>query len=241
MQNKVCAKCGAAVAADAKFCTTCGSSEFAAAPAAAPVQAAAPVAAPAKKPFPTWAKVLIIIGIIILLPVACTVACVGGFVGAVDSTMNELEEIGEDLDSTYGDENESSDSGDYTVNKAFTFDDLEITVGDDILFTTVSNQYSEHNGKSVVKIPVTVKNLKSETHSLNMFFYSVYGANGTEVSNVSTLWITDKEDVLDYAGDLRTGASYTKYIYAIYDGDGTYAIEFNDFSTKITVEVEVAK
>ena len=74
-----------------------------------------------------------------------------------------------------------------------------------------------------------------------MFFYSVYGANGTEVSNVSTLWITDKEDVLDYAGDLRTGASYTKYIYAIYDGDGTYAIEFNDFSTKITVEVEVAK
>jgi hypothetical protein len=237
MQNKVCAKCGAAVAADAKFCTTCGSSEFAAAPAA-PVQAAAPVAAPAKKPFPTWAKVLIIIGIIIFVPVACTVACTGALFGAAEEGLNELEE---NINSSYGDENESSDSGYYTVNKAFTFDDLEITVGDDILFTTVSNQYSEHNGKSVVKIPVTVKNLKSETHSLNMFFYSVYGANGTEVSNVSTLWITDKEDVLDYAGDLRTGASYTKYIYAIYDGDGTYAIEFNDFSTKITVEVEVAK
>lgn len=235
MQNKVCAKCGASVAADAKFCTTCGSSEFAAAPAAAPVQAAAPVAAPAKKPFPTWAKVLIIIGIIIFIPVACTVACTSAFVGAVEEGINEVEES---INSTYGDENEASDSGDYAVNKAFTFDDLEITVGDDVSFTTVTNQYSEYNGKTVVKIPITVKNLKSETHKLNMFYYSVYGANGTETKTVGAYF---DDDSVDYAGDLRTGASYTKYIYAIYDADGTYAIEFDDWSTKITVEVEVAK
>lgn len=234
MQNKVCAKCGAAVAADAKFCTTCGSSEFAAAPAA-PVQAAAPVAAPAKKPFPTWAKVLIIIGIIILIPVACTVGCTGLLFGAADSAINELEETGDDIFNT--DETTPSEDGTYGLGETFKFDDLEITLGKDISFTSVDNQYSDYYGKTVVKVPITVKNLKSETHSLSSIWVDVFGANGTEVTSVGYYF----DDNYDSAGELRTGASYSKYMYFLYDADGTYAIEFDNWSTQITVEFEVTK
>lgn len=232
MQNKVCAKCGAAVAGDAKFCTTCGSAEFAAAPVQANV---APAAAPAKKPFPTWAKVLIIIGIIILIPVACTYACTSAFVGAVDDAMTELEESGDDIFNT--DETTPSQDGKYKLGEKFTFNDLEITLGTDVTVVTYSNKYSSYDGKSFVKVPITVKNLKSETHSLSSIWVKSFGSNGTEVESPGYIYDDDYES----AGDLRSGASYTKYMYFLYDADGTYAIEFDDWSTQITVEFNVTK
>ena len=123
------------------------------------------------------------------------------------------------------------------LGETFTFDDLEITLGKDISFTKIKNEYSEHNGKTVVKLPITVKNLKDETHGLNMFYYKVYGANGSEASTVTTYF----DDGVDDAGDLRSGASYTKYMYFLYDADGQYAIEFDDWSTKVSVEFDVKK
>ena len=125
------------------------------------------------------------------------------------------------------------------LGDTFEFDDLEITLGKEITFTKIDNEYSEKNGKDVVKLPITVKNLKNETHSLNMFYYKIYGAGGTELDTVNTYF---DDDNIDLAGDLRTGASYTKYIYFLYDADGTYAIEFSQFlSDKITIEFEVKK
>ena len=52
------------------------------------------------------------------------------------------------------------EKNEYVVNKPFEFDDLEITVHDNVEFVVVDNQFDEDNGKDVVKIPITVKNLK---------------------------------------------------------------------------------
>lgn len=123
------------------------------------------------------------------------------------------------------------------LGETFTFDDLEITLGNDISFTTINNEFSEDNGKAVVRIPITVKNLKSETHSLNMFYFKAFGANGTELGDESAYF----DDSVDFAGELRSGSSYTKYLYYLYDADGKYAIEFDDWSTKVTVEFDVKK
>lgn len=138
----------------------------------------------------------------------------------------------------------TSESGDsdskkksYGLGETFTFDDLEITLGSDISFTTIKNDYSEYNGKDVIKLPITVKNLKDETHGLNMFYYKVYGSQGSKSNSVTSYF----DDGVDEAGDLRSGASYTKYMYFIYDGNGKYAIEFDNWSTKITVEFDVNK
>jgi len=125
----------------------------------------------------------------------------------------------------------------YGFNDKFEFDGLELTIGDKYTFTTVDNKYSDYYGKTVVALPVTVKNLKEESHSLNMFFYDIFGSEGTEVKNVGAYF---KDDV-NHSGNLRTGASYKKNMYFLYDGDGTYAIEFDNFSEKVEVEFEIKK
>lgn len=123
----------------------------------------------------------------------------------------------------------------YGFNETFIFDDLEITIGSNYTFTKVDNRYSDYHNKTVIKLPITVKNLSSETHGLNMFYYDIYGSYGTEVKKLSTYF----DDTVDFAGDLRSGASYTKYLYFLYDGNGEYAIEFDNHSKKITVEFEI--
>lgn len=142
------------------------------------------------------------------------------------------------------DDNISNTSGDNSSDKIislgemFTFDDLEITLGNDISFTKINNQFSDYNGQDVVKVPITIKNIKDETHSLNMFYYSIYGANGTQLSTVASYF----DDSIDFAGDLRSGASYTKYLYFLYDGDSTYSVEFDKvWGPKTTVEFTVLK
>ena len=49
------------------------------------------------------------------------------------------------------------------------------------------------------------------------------------------------DDTLSFAGDLRSGAGQTKYLHILYDGDGLYAIEFDNYSEKITVEFNITK
>lgn len=125
----------------------------------------------------------------------------------------------------------------YALDEMFKFDDLEITLGSDISFTVVDNEFSDYYKKDVVKVPVTVKNISDETHGLNYFYYELYGSQGTQLDSVASFF----DDSIDDAGDMRSGASYTKYFYFIYDGNGKYSIEFDNYSDKLTVEFDVNK
>lgn len=167
----------------------------------------------------------------------CCFCCVG-FLCGCDSNDTDTKKPNEGNSQ----ENEKTDNKkeEYVLGKAFKFDDLEITIGNEFTYTVVDNEYSDHHQAEVIKIPVTVKNLKDETHGLNMFYYNFYGSKGTRVDTVAALF-SENNDSVDFAGDLRTDASYTKYFYVIYDGDGTYTIEFNNFSEKISIDFEVKK
>lgn len=132
----------------------------------------------------------------------------------------------------------SSKNKTYTLGDTFEFDDLKITLGTNLVYTTMNDKYSDYYKKTVIKIPVTIENLKDESHGLNMFYYNFFGSNGTEINEISIYY---ENDGIDNAGDLRKGASYTKYFYVIYDGDGTYALELENWVEKITVEFEVKK
>ena len=73
-----------------------------------------------------------------------------------------------------------------------------------------------------------------------MYDYYAYGSEGSEVGS-SRYGIFEK-DSIENAGELRSGASYNKYIYCEYDGDGTYAFIFGKgTSSSKTVEFEVKK
>ncbi len=125
----------------------------------------------------------------------------------------------------------------YSFNEMFVFDDFEITIGSNYTFDVVKNSFSEYNNQSVVKLPITVKNIGSETNSLNSFYYEIFGSLGVELDTLGAYF----DDSLDFAGSLRSGASYTKYLYFLYDGNGKYAIEFDNFSEEVEVEFEILK
>lgn len=260
MNTKYCSKCGVGATSETKFCSNCGSDQFSVAmasttvqpvqPGVAPVQPVPPVGGQAPKGgMPTWLKVIIIILVIFLLIGGCAVGCTL-YVGklatdfvtdAMDTFEEDLDGVMEDLEAEVGsqiEEQQNENTTTATLGSTFTFDDLEITFGSDYTFTTISNQYSDYYGKDIVRVPVTVTNKSTETHGLNMFYYNIYGTSGSKTNNVST-WFSD--DSLDYAGDLRSGASYTKYIYFVYDADGTYVFEFDNYSEEVEVELEITK
>ena len=266
--NKKCNKCGSIVSTDSKFCTNCGGSEFTeeaavqptvapVQPTVAPVQPVTPVAGaqPPKKGMPTWLKVILIILLVLLLMAGCTVGCVvatgTALFNSVESGMNDLESELDDYDYDYDydyddntdydddDDDTSTSTGIKTLGDTFTFDGFEITLGKDITYSVIENQFSEHNGKEAIRVSATIKNNNSETDSLSSLDYKFYGSKGTELSSVGYYF---SEDSVTAAGELRSGASYEKAFYLIYDGDGKYAIEFDDWlDEELTVEFNVTK
>lgn len=125
----------------------------------------------------------------------------------------------------------------YGLGDTITFDGLELTFDTTYSFSTVDNIYSEYNGRSAIRLGVTVKNVSAEINSLNMFYYSLFGSQGIELKSVSAYF----DDDIDYAGDLKPGASYKTYFYILYDGDGNYSIDFDNYSQEISVEFTVTK
>ena len=172
--------------------------------------------------------------------------CGDEVVEQVDSTGHSMKEISR-IEPTYAEEGSivsKCEKCDTEVTETLTkldpiviiFDDLQLTFGQ-YSFTTVKNKYSQYNGKSVVKIPVTVKNLSKDPHSLNMFSYSLFGADGVECDSIGYYF----DDDVGSAGDLLPGKSYEKYFYILYDNDGIYTISFSTFLDQELVEILVKK
>ena len=195
--------------------------------------------------------ILIIFLVLFLLVGGCTVGCVvlnkNAFDSVEDAYNDALEDLEDwesdydyDYDYDYDDEDEdtSTDTAVKTLGDTFTFDGFEITLGKEITYGTVENQFSEYNGKEAVRVVATITNNNTETGKLSSLDYKFYGSQGTELSSLGYYF----DDSVTYAGDLRSGASYEKAFYLLYDGDGTYAIEFDDwFDQQVTVEFDVVK
>lgn len=185
--------------------------------------------------------------IIMIIAILMVIICVTKISGGIDRMSDLIDEAtGEEqrekrqqeIDNFNEKINEAIKKDEkYTLGKPFTFDDLEITISNEYTFKKITNKYSDYYGKDVVRVPVTIKNLKNETHNLNMFYYSWYGAQGIQLDSVTHYF----DDGIDEAGNLRTGASYTKYFYFLYDGNGTYTVEFSDWSDKISININIKK
>lgn len=258
--NKTCNKCGASVPAEQKFCTSCGGNEFTEAaavqptvapvqPAVAPVTPVAPVAGaqPPKKGMPTWLKVILIILLVLVLLVGgCTAGCVILTKSAVDSANDIIEDIESDLDYDYDydydydeedDEEDTSSTDTYGLGDTFTFDDIEYSLGTTISYGVVENMFSDVDGRDAIKIPVTVKNVGDESTSVSTLWMKLYGPSGNELANVEYYF----DDSIAYAGSLLPGATKDTYIYLLYESDGTYTMEFDDWTDKLTVKFDVTK
>ena len=122
--------------------------------------------------------------------------------------------------------------------QTITFEGLELTFGDSIKWTKVDNEFSEHNKKDVIQIPVHVKNVSEDNNSLNMFYVKFFGSKGTETDEVGGYF--DDTGILN-SGELRPNAETDLNFYLIYDGDGTYFISFESWTEKTELGFEVSK
>ena len=126
---------------------------------------------------------------------------------------------------------------DYELDKSFNFMDFEVTVKSNVSILTIKRELSADNNRKVVRVPVTVRNTGNKKNHISMFYYKFFDTNEMELSSKGSYY----NDSLDYAKDLNPGDKYDKFFYISYYGPGKYIIEFNNFSKKFKVIVNVDK
>lgn len=237
---KKCGKCGSNVNAQDKFCITCGSPVETDATVETNEVGAKEVKTKKTNKLPGWAIALIVLGCIFVVAIIALLILPFIFVSntadkAVDLQKGIINEIQKEIDTTKDDTDQNTDE--YTFDQPFTFGDLEITISSNYTWTKVDNQFSEHNGADVIEIPITIVNKGNETSGLNMVFYSLFGSTGTELEDLSFYF--DNNVVL--AGEIRPGATQNSYLHFLYDGDGKYYIEFDNYVDEVEVALPIKK
>lgn len=159
-----------------------------------------------------------------------------GIAGAVG--MNKDKSKDSDAQNNTTTQTTPSKSNAVAVGTNFSFDKLTLNVSPNYSFKTIDNIYSENNGKTVVALPITITNNDDKAKSLNMYSYKVYGAGGVELEKPSSYFMDDSSD---FAGNLQPGVSYTKNLYFLYDGNGTYKIEFGYYNIEAIVSINITK
>ena len=138
----------------------------------------------------------------------------------------------DDYDTDSKEENKTVNAG-----EVFEFSNMQIIIGTDYTFTTLNSSDSTKNGMTLVKLPITIKNLSNDENHLNMFYSNIYDPSDKKLTKQSSYF----DDTIDYADDLKSGESYTKYYYFEYTTDGTYKVKFNNYTSKIDVNVKIKK
>lgn len=115
------------------------------------------------------------------------------------------------------------------------YDDFEVKVDASYSIVRVPNQFDDDFNKPAIRIPVTVKNISSSTTSISFLEVKVFTPEGTEARNYYSYF----DDSLFNAGELLSGASYTKYLYASYTSDGDYSIVFGLWKEEARATINV--
>lgn len=181
--------------------------------------------------------------ILVLLLIACMIFTGCGS-GSSDDNNSKTKTAESNIDETESEIQESQNSTpegkeieELTYGSTFQFDDMEITIGKDIEWSVVENEFSDKNGSEVIRIPANLKNISDETKSLNMFYIRLFGSKGTQLDTVSAYFDSDIVD----EPDMRSGAEVDGFFHLLYDGDGDYYIEFDNFSEKLEVKLPISK
>lgn len=174
-----------------------------------------------------------LIFIIMILTFIISMGALFGFIG--NKMQNNGEKIYDSIKEELEEETKSIDESEkiYKPNEVFKYDDFEIIISSDYRFEDIGDRSILYEGKTAIKIPISIKNVGNTPAHLSSFDYEITVNDNT----VSTLIGDSFDDSINKALDLNPNESYTKYIYAVYEADGTYQIEFDN----IIVEYEIKK
>lgn len=119
-----------------------------------------------------------------------------------------------------------------TLGSTFTFSDLEITVGTELSFDKVDNQFSEQHKATVVVLPLSVKNIDDESNGLSSLTYTFYNPDGVELTGVDHLF---EGNGFTEGWKIRPGATKEVELQFLYEEDGEYQMVIKKIFGKETV------
>lgn len=125
----------------------------------------------------------------------------------------------------------------FSFGDKFEFAGFDILIGDTIEWTTLDNQYSDHNGEDVIKLPINAKNTSADTQKFSFLWCKIFGANGLKQDMIQSYFKDDLRSI----GDMRPEAEAQAYLYFLYDGDGDYYISLEQKSETCEIKIPVAK
>lgn len=118
----------------------------------------------------------------------------------------------------------------------FELDGYKVNITGDYEFSTVDNQFSEWNGKPVVKLEATVENVSAK-YKYCMLFCTITAPSGERVNDLDSFF----DDAL-FNKEIGKGKIRKGYFTFPYSGDGEYKLEFSDIVTeKFTYKVDVKR
>ncbi len=180
---------------------------------------------------------LIIIGILLLVVFLETYFLVMNY---TDKKYKVIDDLDVTCECDNEDENDIKDDETienqvYAFNETFSFDNYEISINDDYSFEVIDNEYSDYNGKTVVKLPITIKNNYIEARIFDIYSYDIYSFQDRIVDNASSYF----EESIDHGSILEPNETYLRYFYFIYEGDGEYIVKFEKGNEHILVEIKI--
>jgi hypothetical protein len=125
----------------------------------------------------------------------------------------------------------------YLLGESFVFDGFNITIHDKYSIVKIDNKYSTYNGKEVIKLPVTIKNITDKSNSFNIYKYKIFGPNMNELDEVAQYF----DEGLFYTKDLKPNEEKTKYLYFLFDYNGKYLVRFEDENSIKNIVLNVYK
>ena len=176
---KICKHCKAEVAKNAKTCPKCGG----------------------QLGMPTWAKALIIVGVIIFMLGGCVVGCTGLLGAAVDEGVKETQ-------NSYNDINGKTS---FKLNESFENKYEKITMTEVSEYTGYSEYLGPKEGNKVIAVKFEVENINEENDELYISSMS-FNAYADEMAASQFYYGGDQyEDLSATLGKGKKTAGYILY------------------------------
>lgn len=171
------------------------------------------------------------------------------FMIGVASTKSIFDDTKTQIDTEYKDTDNNDDTSDskkddnkeFSAGEKFMYGNFEIVVGKNYTFDTVNNEFSSDNGKTVVKVPITVKNTGTMEDCFAAFDYTLFDPNGVKISD---LGLNFKDSVVRAGSEescLTQNKTFSTNIYIEYTENGSYKIKFKSFSNSAQVSINISK
>ena len=159
----------------------------------------------------------------------------------IDDTKTQIDTEYKDTDNDDTSDSKKDDNKEFSAGEKFMYGNFEIVVGKNYTFDTVNNEFSSDNGKTVVKVPITVKNTGTMEDCFAAFDYTLFDPNGVKISD---LGLNFKDSVVRAGSEesfLTQNKSCSTNIYVEYTENGSYKIKFKSFSNSAQVSINVSK